>query len=90
MRLVCSELATVEHKILKIGVQLGVPNHKLKLFEKDDSPLLTAVVNDWLEGNAVDIPVTWRSVVKALKDDSVGEIGLANKISEKHCRGQYM
>ena len=89
MKLVCSELGTVDHKILKIGVQLGVPKHKLKSFEKEDSQL-AAVVDYWLSGNALDVPICWGSVVKALKSDDVGEIGLADKISKKYCRGQKL
>ena len=87
LKLVCKELGTVKHKYFDIGVQLGVPIHELKLFEKENSPL-SSVVGYWLGANAVDVPVTWGSVVEALND--VGEIGLANTISKKYCKGQKL
>ena len=80
------ELGEIDHKWFKIGVQLGVPHGKLKGFEKEVDPL-SAVINFWLSDNVEDteVPVSWRSVVAALKSSYVGETGLANSINSKYC-----
>ena len=75
----------IAHKLFKIGVQLGVPHHKLKEFEKEADPL-SAVIDYWLSGNVEGVPVSWRSIVAALKSNHVGETGLANRISRKYCQ----
>ena len=77
----------VAHKWFKIGVQLDVPRHKLKEFEKEDDPL-SAVIDYWLNGNVEGVPVSWRSIVAALESSHVGEIGRANRISMKYCQQQ--
>ena len=87
LRVVCGELGKVTHKVFKIGVQLGIPYHMLKEFEKETDPL-SAVINYWLNDNVEDaeVPVSWRSIVAALESSYVGETGLANKISRKYCK----
>ena len=90
------ELGEVAHNWFKIGVQFGVPRHKLKEFEKEDDPL-SAVIDYWLNGNS-KVPVSWRSVVAALESSHVGETGLASTIKKKYCQqlhtpeeiGQYL
>ena len=82
---VCEELGEVAHRWFKIGVQLGVPHHKLKEFEKEVDPL-SAVIDYWLNGNAERVPVSWRSVAAALESSYVGETGLATRISRKYCQ----
>ena len=79
VRTICKELGEVAYKWYKIGVQLGISRGKLKEFEKEDDPL-SAVIDYWLNGNVEGVPVSWRSVVAALKSSHVGETGLANKI----------
>ena len=68
---------------------MGIPHHVLKKFEKENDPL-AAAVNYWLKGNAKEsgVPLSWKSIVAALKDDSVGEAGIANEISKKYCQPQ--
>ena len=84
LRKIINELATVDYKWFKIGIQLGLPRHVLKRFEKDDDPL-SAVIDSWLNGNAdPDIPISWSSIVDALKAKSVAEAGLAAEISEEY------
>ena len=80
------ELGEVAHNWFKIGVQLGISHGKLKEFEKEVDPL-SAVINYWLSDNVEDteVPVSWKSIVAALKSSYVGETGLANKISSKYC-----
>lgn len=85
LKIVCSELGTVSHKWIQIGVQLGIPHHVLKKFEKEDDPL-SSTINEWMKGNARDsgIPVSWKSIVSALKDPTVEERGLAETLSIRY------
>ena len=85
MRIVLNELATVNFKWFKIGIQLGLPRHVLKQFEKEDDPL-SAVIDWWLNGNAdPDVSISWSSIVEALRSKSVAEPGLATEINEERC-----
>ena len=87
LRVICEELSTVKYKSFDIGIQLGVPHHKLKEFKKEVDPLSEAV-NYWLNGNAEEVPVSWMSVVAALESSHVEETGLAKKIKKKYCQQQ--
>ena len=71
---------------MTIGVQLGIPHHVLKKFEKKDDPLAEAV-NYWLMGNAKEsgVPISWKSIVAVLKDHTVEETGIAEEITRKYC-----
>ena len=82
---VCSELGEISGKRFKIGIQLGISHSKLKEFEREDDPL-SAIVNFWLRGNVEGVPVSWKSIVEALKSKHVGETGLASTISKKYCQ----
>ena len=81
MREICNSLATVKYKWFSIGVQLGIPPHKLKEFEKDS---LVETVDYFLKGNVEGVPLSWDSIVTALKSDHVGEPALA-----KHLQNVY-
>ena len=87
---VCNELAKVRHKWKQICVQLGFPEHILKQFERETDSLL-ASVSYWLSGNVTveegeeDRPISWKSLVAALRSEFVGEPGLAEKINNKYC-----
>lgn len=72
------------YKWIDICVMLEIPYGKLMEFEKDQNPLI-ASINFWLRGNVEDVSVSWRSIVKALKSESVKETGLAEIISKKYC-----
>ena len=85
LKLICAELKGVTYKWSKIGVQLSIPYYKLKEFKKEDDPL-AAAVDYWLNGNVEGVPVSWRSIVEALK--SSGETGLAKRIEKKYCPQQ--
>ena len=86
MRTVCSELASLNYKGIKIGTQLGIARHKLKEFEKESDPL-AASLDYWLKGNAKEgLPCSWQSIVVALRSPHVDESGLASAIEEKYCR----
>ena len=86
MRRVCNEIGGISHKWFKIGVQLDIPHHTLKKFEKEDEPL-PAAIDYWLKGNvdSSDVPVSWQSIVDALDSPYVQEPGLAEKIRKKYC-----
>ncbi len=84
LRTICNELAPVQHKLSKIGVQLGVPQPKLMEFKNSDDPL-AALIDYCLCGNVEGVPLTWRSVVDALMCPHVDERGLAKDIEEKYC-----
>ena len=49
LKTVCDELSSVEHKSHKIGVMLGLPQHKLLEFQKGDNPL-PVIADFWLCG----------------------------------------
>lgn len=87
MKAVCSELGKVAHKWKKIGVQLGIPYHMLKKFEKEDDPFLETV-NFSLQGNAIEsgVPLSWQAIVRALRDSTVEEDGVAEVIYRKYCQ----
>ena len=54
-------------------------------FEGGVDPL-TSAIDYWLKENAdPSVPIAWKSIVKALMADSVGEPGLAMKISKLRC-----
>lgn len=84
LKTVCNELEKVKHKAYEIGIQLGIPDSKLKQFEKEGR-LLSDVVNYWLCRNVLETPITWNSVVAALKSEQVGEQGLAETLLKKYC-----
>ena len=54
-------------------------------FKKEDHPL-AAVANYWLNDNVEGVPVSWRSVVAALRSSE--ENGLAKRIKKKYCQQQ--
>ncbi len=86
MRSICNALARIKIKWYEIGIQLGIPRNKLLEFKKEDDPL-SAVVDYCLRGNVESVdPISWKSIVAALKSEYVGEPGLAEQISKKHCQ----
>ena len=86
MRTICRELGTVQGEWFKIGIQLGIPRYKLQKFTNETDPL-SAVVNYWLQGGVTElvVPISWESIVAALKSEYVGEPGLAERIYSKYC-----
>ncbi len=71
----------VKYKWFKIGLQLGIHYHKLQEFKKEEDPL-AAVIDYWLKGNVEKYPLTWESIVIALKSI---ESGLAKRLKRKYC-----
>ena len=88
VRTICMELGDVAHRWFKIGVQLGISRGKLKEFKEIEDDPFSAVIDYWLNDNVEDaeVPVSWKSIVAALKSSYIGETGLANRISSKYCR----
>ncbi len=89
LRAVCDALGSIKTKWFEVGIQLGIPRSKLKEFEEERDPL-SAVIDYWLNENVTkpDAPISWKTIVKALKSEYVGEPGLAEKISKKYCQLQ--
>lgn len=85
LKTIFNELSRVKHKSYQIGLQLGIPNFKLKDFKKEDEPLAEAI-EYWLNGNVEGVLLSWKSVVEALSSDCVGEHGLAKEIIAKYCQ----
>ena len=86
LRAVIAELNKVVCKAHAIGIQLGVPFNKLKLFKTlPTDEIFPTIIDYWLEGNT-DVEVTWNSIVAVLKSDPVDEIGLADRIQQKFCQ----
>ena len=79
---VCKELSTISGKWFNFGVNLGVPQNKLKQFGKKEDPL-SEVIGYWHKGNIRDKPVTWESITATLRITE--EPGLADKIKAKYC-----
>lgn len=77
----------MKHKAFEIGIQLGISRGKMLQF-KQEGDVLSAAIDHWLCGNVEDIPITWRSIVKALQSGYVGEPGHAEAILKKYCTKQ--
>ena len=86
LREVCNELGSVRHKSFNIGVELGTPPYKLDEFVDECDDPLAAVIDYWLRGNAEKgLPISWQSIVAALRSPLVNEDGLASAIEQKYC-----
>ena len=77
----------MKYKWFEIGIQLGVPHHKLMEFRKEEDSL-SAAIDYCLRGNVEGAPLSWASVVKALQSSHVGETGLAKRIKNKYCQNE--
>ena len=84
LRTLCNELGGVKHKAYQISIQLGISHAKLMEL-KQDGNLLVGALDFWLSGNVPDVPVTWASIVVALKSEFVNETGCASTIRAKYC-----
>lgn len=68
---------------------MGVPDHKLKEFLSKDDPLV-CIVDYWLKGNVEEVPISWPSIEKVLRD--MNENKLASRIRDAYCKqeGTYI
>ncbi len=80
---VYNELSSVQWKSYKLGIQLGIPEHKLKEFQNEEDPLATALTF-WLAGNVEDVPVSWWTIVKSLRN--LKETRLADHVEKTYCQ----
>lgn len=80
---ICNVLESVKSKWLLIGVQFGIPEHKLEEFRQQSNPLV-AVISYCLKGNVEDKLFSWQFIAKALKSPQVDEKGLAKTVSQKY------
>lgn len=89
LRNLVNELIQVQTKWCEIGVQFGIEYHRLKAIKQESSGsevhMFIEVIYRWLQGNT-DVPLSWESVVKALKTPSVDEKGLADQLHKKYCQ----
>ena len=85
LRTVCNELDDVKHKAYETGIQLGIPCRKMLVFQQEGK-VLSAAVDYWMCGNVESVPITWNSIVEALKSNQVRESGYAKAIEQKYCR----
>ena len=78
----------VSHKWMKIGIQLGISQHKLKEFRAEDDDPFVNIMDYWLKGNVAESfgSISWKSIVAALESTHVGEPALAKEIREKYWR----
>ncbi len=86
LRVLRNLLDVASPKLYKIGIQLGIPKNKVDEFKKEDDPL-SEIINYWLHGNVKGDPVSWETIIKVLRTEHVGELGLATTIQSKYCRG---
>ena len=80
-------LVSLKHMWREISIQLGISNNKLHDFKKLDDPF-TKSLDYWLNGNT-DVPITWGSVVAALKSPHVGEYLFAKTLNIEVCEQIY-
>ena len=80
-----NELATVSHEARKIGIELGIPKHKIKQFEMDRDNAFSDIMDYWLKENT-EVPTTWESLVNALESPNVEEVGLARFLRKKYMK----
>ena len=87
LRTICNELGSLKTKCFEIGIQLGIPHSKMLEFKKGDEPL-SAAVDYWLQGNVTEsvVPISWKTIVEALKSEYIGEPALAKRIGNKYCQ----
>ena len=83
LRNVCRELSPVRWRSYQLGIHLGIPDHKLKLFQKEDDPLATSI-DYWMRENVDDVPVSWLSIETALRNMKEGR--LADHIKKNYCQ----
>ncbi len=90
LRVLRNLLDVVSGKWYQIGIQLGIPKHKLDEFNEKKEPIIE-VLNYWLNKNVKGgDPVSWETIVKALRSRHVDEPGLATIIQEKYCEGTVL
>ena len=85
LKRILNELSIVRYKQYQIGIQLGIPHHKLKEFEKEGDSF-SAAIHYWLMGNVEGATVSWESIVNALSSQHVDEKKLALEISSKYMK----
>ena len=86
MKVLMNALASVYSKYYNIGIQLEVPEDKIKGFEENHKEVdrrFSAVLSYWREENT-DMPVNWESIIEVLQSRSVTENRLANELREEY------
>ena len=72
--------------VVNFGLQLGVPDYRISSFEIQLHHNMEAVLREVLkEALNHEPPLTWSNIVRALRDPSVREHGLARQIEAHYC-----
>lgn len=91
---VISELAPVAHKWKSIGKALRCPPYKLTQIERTLTNHTPAdCLSDMLahrKNQLTPSRLTWREIIKALREKNVEEEVLANSIAEQYCPSEYI
>ena len=73
----------IKHKWCCIGKVLKIPSKHLEQFTGLTDPLLEVIIH-WIKGVG-DMPPSWDAIVVSLRDPSINEAELADKISRIYC-----
>ena len=80
---VANELYPVATKYFYIGLNLDVSIHKMKEIESNQ-PDVNRRFLEVLSTSGSSEPLTWKRLIKALKEPSVDEQSLADKLRDKY------
>ena len=87
LRVLLSELHPVYASWYNIGLQLGIPYHRLECVKQmyiNPSELMREMLARWFK-TAIDPRPTWEAVVAALRSPSVDAQHLAKQLESKYC-----
>ena len=87
LRVLRNELHPVYTNWFNIGLQLGIPYHKLECFKQmyqNPSELMCEMLARWFK-TAIDPCPSWEAVVAALRSPSVDAQHLAEQLESKYC-----
>ena len=87
LRVLLSELHPVYTNWFNIGLELGIPYHKLECVKQmyiNPSELMREMLARWFK-TAIDPRPSWEAVVSALRSPSVDAQHLAEQLESKYC-----
>ena len=87
LKVLLDELHPVYPSWFNIGLQLGIPYHKLEGFKQmclNPSELMREMLAHWFK-TAIDPRPSWEAVVAALRSPSVDCQHLAEQLESKYC-----
>ncbi len=77
-------LAGIAHRWRDVAINLGLhkETESIDVDGHDSQSKLRRVLLKWERNNAEESPYTWRTIINALKQPTIGENALAKKISD--------